>query len=425
MTAIVLTGVSKKFTLHHDRPRSFQEVFLSTLKRENRTTSEEFWAVRDVSLDIAAGDTVGLIGPNGAGKSTVLKLISRIIEPTTGRLEVNGRVGALLELGAGFHPDLTGRENIYLNGSILGLTRAQTRQKLEEIVGFAELTRFVDVPVRHYSSGMYVRLGFSVAVHTDPEILLIDETLAVGDQNFQAKCMEKMAELRRRGVTIVLVSHDLTTVRDFCSHAGWMQGGVLNRFDQAGPVITAYLHQASEVEKTRLEEEQDKRKGAPPKPRSNGAIHITRVEMIGADGKHGWTFGPGERVRVRLHYEIPSGQRLETPIFSILIHRDDGLYVSGANTGQGATGSQLPPLTGPGCVEAELPSLGLAHGRYLLSVGAYAAPDAPFWANPADFHDRAYRFHVESDQYVHGLLALHADWRLIPPRGGTEYLEEG
>jgi ABC-type polysaccharide/polyol phosphate transport system ATPase subunit len=411
MAAVVLEGVSKRFTLHHDRPRSFQEVFLSTLRRDKRNASEEFWALRDVSFQIAPGDTVGIIGPNGSGKSTILKLISRIIEPTAGRIQVNGRVGALLELGAGFHPDLTGRENIYLNGSILGLTRAQVRQKLGEIVGFAELTRFVDVPVRHYSSGMYVRLGFSVAVHTDPEILLIDETLAVGDQNFQAKCMEKMAELRRRGVTIVLVSHDLTAVRDFCSHVGWMQGGVLNQFGLAEPVIISYLRQASEVEKARLEREQDNSKQALPKSRANGAIRITQVDMIGPDGKPGWTFGAGERVRVRLHYETT--HRLETPIFSILIHRDDGLYISGANTCQGATGSQLPPLAGRGCIEVELPSLDLAHGRYLLSVGAYAAPDGPFWANPADFHDRAYRFHVESDQYVHGLLALHADWRLI------------
>ena len=411
MVAVVVEGVSKRFTLHHDRPRSFQEMFLSTLRRDKRNVSEEFWALRDVSFQIAPGDTVGIIGPNGSGKSTILKLISRIIEPTAGRIHVNGRVGALLELGAGFHPDLTGRENIYLNGSILGLSRAKVRQKLGEIVDFAELTRFVDVPVRHYSSGMYVRLGFSVAVHTDPEVLLIDETLAVGDQNFQAKCMEKMAELRRRGVTVVLVSHDLTAVRDFCSHVGWMQAGALNQFGLAGPVITAYLHQAFEVEKARLEREQDSSARDPVKLRhGNGAIRITQVEMIGLDGNPGWTFGPGDRVRVRLRYETT--RRLETPIISILIHRDDGLYITGANTCRGATGSQLPPLAGRGCIEVELPSLGLAHGRYLLSVGAYAAPDAPFWANAADFHDRAYRFHVESEQYVHGLLALHANWRV-------------
>ena len=415
MGAIVLDHVSKKFTLHHDRPRSFQEAFLATVKRESRNATEEFWAMRDVSLTVDRGSTVGLIGPNGAGKSTVLKLISRIIEPTSGTVSVNGRVGALLELGAGFHPDLTGRENIYLNGSILGLSRAQVRQKLDEVVEFAELARFVDVPVRHYSSGMYVRLGFSVAVHTDPEILLIDETLAVGDQNFQAKCMEKMAELRRRGVTVVLVSHDLASVGDFCSHVGWMEKGALKRFDLAGPTITAYLHQASEVERARLEKEQEKRHHLPPKPRPNGSIRITGVEWIGPDDKAGWTFAALQPMRLRLHFETT--HRVEAPIFSFLIYRDDGLYVSGANTYDGARGSMLPPITGRGAVEAELPVPGLAHGRYLLSVGAYDRPDPPFWANPADFHDRAYRFHVESDQYVHGVLALQAHWHLRAAEG--------
>jgi ABC-type polysaccharide/polyol phosphate transport system ATPase subunit len=412
MGAIVLDHVSKKFTLHHDRPRSFQEVFLTSVKRENHANSEEFWAMRDVSLIIHRGDTVGLIGPNGAGKSTVLKLISRIIDPTSGTVAVDGRVGALLELGAGFHPDLTGRENIYLNGSILGLSRRQIRQKLDEIVEFAELTRFVDVPVRHYSSGMYVRLGFSVAVHTDPEILLIDETLAVGDQNFQAKCMEKMGELRRRGVTVVLVSHDLASVGDFCTHVGWMENGALKRFDLAGPTIAGYLHQASEVEKERLEKEQDRRHHLPPRPKTNGSIRITRVEWIGPDGQPGWTFNTLRPMRLRLHYETK--QPIESPVFSLMIYRDDGLYVSGANTYDGVKGSTLPAISGHGIVEAELPAPGLAHGRYLLSVGAYDRPDPPFWADPADFHDRAYRFHIESDQYVHGVLALQTRWNVRP-----------
>ncbi|MGB9890866.1 MAG: ABC transporter ATP-binding protein, partial [Anaerolineae bacterium] len=179
-TAIQFSNVSKKFTLHHERARSFQELAVGLVRRNNRSR-EEFWALRDVSFTVDHGETVGIIGPNGAGKSTVLKLISRIIEPTSGRIEVRGRIGALLELGAGFHPDLTGRENIYLNGSILGLSRAEIRRRLDDIIAFAELERFIDVPVKHYSSGMYVRLGFSVAVHTDPEILLVDEVLAVGD----------------------------------------------------------------------------------------------------------------------------------------------------------------------------------------------------------------------------------------------------
>ncbi|OQB25981.1 MAG: Teichoic acids export ATP-binding protein TagH [Chloroflexi bacterium ADurb.Bin180] len=411
MDAIVLDHVSKKFTLHHDRPRSFQEAFLASVKRENHS-AEEFWAMRDVSLTVHCGDTVGLIGPNGAGKSTVLKLVSRIIDPTSGQVTVDGRVGALLELGAGFHPDLTGRENIYLNGSILGLSRARIRQRLDEIIEFAELTRFVDVPVRHYSSGMYVRLGFSVAVHTDPEILLIDETLAVGDQNFQAKCMEKMGELRRRGVTVILVSHDLASVGDFCSHVGWMENGTLKRYDLAGPTISAYLQQASEVERERLEREQDRRHHQPPKPRTNGAIRITQVEWVGPDGQPGWTFQSLQPLRLRLHYETK--EPVEAPVFSFLIYRDDGLYVAGANTYDGAQGSLLPPICGKGVVEAEIATPGLAHGRYLLSVGAYVRPDPPFWADPADFHDRAYRFHIQSNEYVHGVLATQARWNLRP-----------
>jgi energy-coupling factor transporter ATP-binding protein EcfA2 len=283
---------------------------------------------------------------------------------------------------------------------------------MDKIIEFAELTRFVDVPVRHYSSGMYVRLGFSVAVHTDPEILLIDETLAVGDQNFQAKCMEKMGELRRSGVTVILVSHDLASVGDFCSHVGWMEKGMLKLFDLAGPTISAYLHQASEIERERLEREQDKRHHQLPKSRTNGAIRITGVEWVGPDNQPGWTFQAQQPLRLRLHYE--TSRRVEAPVFSLLIYRDDGLYVSGANTYDGANGSLLPPISGQGIVEAEIAAPGLAHGRYLLSVGAYDRPDPPFWADPADFHDRAYRFHIQSDQYVHGVLATQARWTVRP-----------
>ncbi|HSR33630.1 MAG TPA: ATP-binding cassette domain-containing protein, partial [Anaerolineae bacterium] len=175
MSAIRFDGVSKKFTLHHERPRSVQELLLSATKARRRTSKEEYWALRDVSFAIKQGDMVGIVGPNGAGKSTILKLISGIIEPTSGQIEVAGRVGALLELGAGFHPDLTGRENIYLNGSILGLSQKEINTQIDDIIGFAEIERFIDVPVRHYSTGMLVRLGFSVAAHTRPDVLLIDE----------------------------------------------------------------------------------------------------------------------------------------------------------------------------------------------------------------------------------------------------------
>ena len=409
MATVTLENVSKKFTLRHDRPRSLQEMLLSGVKRDSHAL-EELWVLRDVSFEVPHGETVGLIGDNGAGKSTVLKLISRIIDPTLGRIQVSGRVGTLLELGAGFHPDLTGRENIYLNASILGLSRADIRHRLDEIIAFAELERFIDVPVKHYSSGMYVRLGFSTAVHTDPEILLIDEVLAVGDQSFQAKCMDKIAELCRRGITILLVSHNLATVQDLCRRVGWIDGGVLRMYDVAEPVIAGYLRQTSEAHQARLE--QDNRGDTSRVRRGNHKVRITNVVMTGDDGQPRWVFESGERVRVRLRYEAASP--VETPVFSILIYRDDGLYVTGSNTYQ-ADGADvgLPGIKGRGHIEVELDSLQLASGSYLLSVGAYTAPDPPFWADPADFHDRAYRFDVESQQYVHGLLALRTRWHLV------------
>jgi len=408
MAAVILEGVSKKFILRHDRPRSFQETFLSMLRGDKKNAPEEFWALRDVSFELTAGETMGLIGPNGAGKSTVLKLISRIIEPTAGRIKVNGRVGALLELGAGFHPDLTGQENIYLNGSIMGLSRAEVRRKLAEIIDFAELERFIDVPVKHYSSGMYVRLGFSVAVHTNPEILLVDEVLTVGDEHFQKRCMEKVNDLHRAGVAILLVSHNLALIKDFCTRTAWMDRGTLKMCDATEAVIAAYIRQTRQAEEVRLEQRNQER----PTRYGNGLVCITKVEMIGADGKARWIFEPGELVRVRVHYE--TANLVEMPIFSVLVHRDDGLYVSGANTYQGVgAGSGLPPIEGQGCVEVEFESLALARGTYLLSVGVYTAPDPPFWTNPADFHDKAYRFSIDSEQHVHGVLALRMNWRLM------------
>ena len=196
------------------------------LLRRKSTTASSFWPLQGISFSVNAGECVGIIGSNGAGKSTLLKIIAGVLEPTSGEVWVSGRVGALLELGAGFHPDLTGRENVYLNGSILGLSRADINRQLDDIVGFAELERFLDIPVKHYSSGMYMRLGFSIAVHASPEVLLIDEVLAVGDQSFQLKCVEKIGELRRRGVTILWASHDLGMVQSFCTRAVWIEDSI-------------------------------------------------------------------------------------------------------------------------------------------------------------------------------------------------------
>jgi ABC-type polysaccharide/polyol phosphate transport system ATPase subunit len=234
-------NVSKCFVLHHDRPRSFQELALAVLRRNIDNRREKLWALRDINFEVRPGETVGFIGPNGSGKSTLLRLIARILFPTSGQIEVDGRIGPLLELGAGFHPELTGRDNVFLNGSILGLDRTHIQRNFDSIVAFADLSRFIDMPVKHYSSGMNLRLGFSIAVHADPQILLIDEVLAVGDTAFQRKCLEKMIEFQRRGCTIVFVSHDLGSVEKLCSRVFWLKEGRVEQEGPADQVIGKYI----------------------------------------------------------------------------------------------------------------------------------------------------------------------------------------
>ncbi len=229
---IKFQNVSKQFKLSQLPVRSLQDMFVFSRNKEMRGR-RHFWALEDISFDIFPGETVALVGRNGSGKSTILKLISRIIEPTGGQITVNGRLAALLELGAGFHPDLTGRENIYLNGSILGLGRKVMHTKIDEIIEFAGIGDFIDVPVRNYSSGMQMRLGFSVAVHVEPEVILVDEVLAVGDYSFQLKCLDRIRVMQDQGVTILFVSHDFKAVEDLCSRAIWLEGG---HCEDDGPV---------------------------------------------------------------------------------------------------------------------------------------------------------------------------------------------
>jgi len=225
-TVLSFENVSKEFRLTKLPVRSLQDRFVFYLKKDMRG-KRHFWALKDVSFAIEPGETVGILGKNGSGKSTILKLISRIIDPTAGKITVNGRLSALLELGAGFHPDLTGRENIFLNGSILGIGRREMLKKVDSIIEFAGIGDFIDVPIRNYSSGMQMRLGFSVAVHVEPELILVDEVLAVGDYTFQLKCLERIRQMQQEGVTILFVSHDFRAVRDLCTRALWLEDGHL------------------------------------------------------------------------------------------------------------------------------------------------------------------------------------------------------
>jgi len=238
--AVSFKGVSKRFTLHHERPRTLQELAIGLLGGDKGRT-EELWALKDVDFEVEQGETLGIIGPNGAGKSTILKLVAGIMRPTSGEIVVTGKVSPLLELGAGFHHDLTGRENIYLNAALLGVRERETKAKFQEIVEFAELERFIDVPLKHYSSGMYVRLGFAVAVNVDPGILLIDEVLAVGDEAFQRKCLAKTEEFQREGRTMIFVSHSLAAVKKLCNRALWLDKGCMRSIGAAEKVVDEYL----------------------------------------------------------------------------------------------------------------------------------------------------------------------------------------
>lgn len=234
---VTVAGVGKKFRLYKERNQSLK----SAVMRGRMSVHQDFWAVRDITFDVPAGSTFGLIGSNGSGKSTLLKCLARILTPDEGSIVPKGKVAALLEVGSGFHPELTGRENVYLNGSILGMSKREVRAKFDEIVDFSGVEAFIDQPVKNYSSGMYVRLGFAVAINVNPDILVVDEVLAVGDAEFQEKCADKFAEFRRAGKTVILVSHAMDAVQQMCDHVAWLRDGALVSTGPAAPVVAEYL----------------------------------------------------------------------------------------------------------------------------------------------------------------------------------------
>jgi len=257
-TSVVrVEGLGKKYKITSDRTARYRRKMLREtlveaaaaparwLKGQRKASHEEFWALKDVDFDVRPGEVVGVIGRNGAGKSTLLKLLSRVTKPTTGRIELYGRVGSLLEVGTGFHTELSGRDNVYLNGSILGMTRREIDRKFDAIVAFAEVDKFLDTPVKRYSSGMYVRLAFAVAAHLDPEILIVDEVLSVGDAGFQKKCLEKIRECTAGGRTVLLVSHQMNSVRDLCTKAIWLQAGSVRMVGSPSAVIDRYLEESA------------------------------------------------------------------------------------------------------------------------------------------------------------------------------------
>lgn len=363
-TVVDVRDVSKRFVIRKEK--SLKERVVN-LGRSNQH-KEDFWALRDVTLDITSGSTVGLVGPNGSGKSTLLKCIGGIIQPTSGSVMLRGRLAALLELGAGFHPDLTGRENVFLNASILGLSREQTEKYFDAMVDFSGIERFIDTQVKFYSSGMYVRLAFAVAVHVDPDILLVDEVLAVGDEPFQRKCMDRIRGFQKEGRTIVFVSHSLDQVAELCDRAVVLEHG--NVIADGKPVDSLRVLRA-EFDSTRSEELAKERAGA--KVPTNAA-RILDVRVAGHSGPDIPVLKPGEELELEVDIEAGAGTPLEDWILGVGIDSMLGQVLFGTNTAM--MNVEMPTLTGRRTFRIRLPKVWLGEGQYSVH-GAIAQLRGP------------------------------------------------
>ena len=362
---VEIRDVSKRFVIRKEK--SLKERLVN-LGRSN-LHKEDFWALRDVDASIMAGTTVGLIGPNGSGKSTLLKMIGGILQPTSGSVHLRGRLAALLELGAGFHPDLTGRENVYLNASILGLSRETTDRYFDAIVDFSGIERFIDTQVKFYSSGMYVRLAFAVAVHVDPDILLVDEVLAVGDEPFQRKCMDRIRGFQHEGRTIVLVTHSLETVADLCDRAIVLESG---RVIADGEPLESLRALRSEFEHARQEELGRRREQITVQDVPRGAVRVAGVELLGADGTPTQGITPGEGLTIAL--TVATDEPLERPTLGVGIETTLGVTVYGTNTK--LLGHPLPLIEGTSRYLFHLGDLRLGEGSYTVH-GAIASEAGP------------------------------------------------
>ena len=437
MYAIDATGVSKVYRRFGNR-RQFatlkSALLTGTVLRDLRP-DETFPAVRDVSFRVRKGSTYGIIGRNGSGKSTMLKLVAGITKPTEGAVRVDGRISALIELGAGFHPEISGRENVFINGIMLGLTKREVARRFDEIVEFAELQDFIDAPVKTYSSGMYMRLGFAVAINVDPDVLLIDEVLAVGDEAFTHKCLDKFAEFRRRGKTILLVTHSLNLVEKFCDEVLWLDAGRVRGEGDPRTVVSAYISEVAKSEERLLaagdaRARQEAAAASPEPPSEAGAtageagaaptartepraeaggpapdeaprdmfkaaqgrwgtreIEILDVALVGADGGARHVFQSGEPAALRL--SVRALKPVDDFAFGVGIFNAEGICVYGTNTDIEEYRSER--FEGEAEVVFHVESLDLVEGTYKLDVAAHSRAGKPY-----DYHRSLYTFRVKS-----------------------------
>ena len=420
MNAIELTDVSKVYR-RYARRRQFTTLKSALLSRSlvsDLRADETFPAVRDLSISVPTGKTLGVIGRNGSGKSTLLKMVAGITKPTTGTVKVNGRISALIELGAGFHPEISGRENVFINGIMLGLTKREIGRRFDEIVEFAELEDFIDAPVKTYSSGMYMRLGFAVAIHVDPDVLLVDEVLAVGDEGFTHKCLDKFADFKRRGKTILLVTHSLGLVERFCDEALWMDAGRKQGLGDPKRVVGAYITDVERGEEQQLAADDAKAQESvvtlspddaasaalPDHPVETGEapadmfkategrwgsreIEITDVQLIGPDGEPGHVFQSGRPLTI--HISIHAPLAMDDFVVGVGLFNAEGICCYGTNTN--IEQFRAVKIQGDATVRFTIESLDLVEGTYKLDVAVHKLDGYPF-----DYHRLLYTFRVKS-----------------------------
>ena len=406
--AIKVSDVSKLYRRYGRKKTvgTLKSALLSGMGRRALSPDSSVPALLGVSFEIAPGEMVGVVGRNGSGKSTLLKLLARIVLPTSGSVAVRGRLAALLELGAGFHPEISGRDNIEINGLLLGLSRRQIAERFDTIVRFAELEEFLDAPLKTYSSGMAVRLGFSIAAHSDPEVLLVDEVLAVGDEAFSHRCLEKFAEFERAGKTIVVVSHDLALVAERCRRAIWLDGGRLAADGPARETVALYRERVAQEEGGRRLEAGREAQGSPSAPLpqriGSGQASVEEVRLLDGAGHPAGRICSGEPAALEMR--VRAAAPLSDFVFGFAVSTVSGASVFGVNTD--IDGLRPAEFVGQGRVTLEIPALALAPGVYSVDAAAHARDGAPY-----DFRRDVLRFEITADRAVAGVWNPLRRWR--------------
>jgi ABC-type polysaccharide/polyol phosphate transport system ATPase subunit len=388
---IIVKNVSKKFRLKNSGSQSLKAAVMDMVMPRKRREKKEFWALRDLNFTVKSGETLGIIGANGAGKSTLLSLLAGTKTATEGTIETHGTISSLLELGAGFHPELTGRENVYLAGAIMGMSRKQMNERFDAIVEFAGIEKFIDQPVKHYSSGMYVRLGFAVAVEVDPDILLIDEVLSVGDIDFQRKCIKKMKSFREQGKTMLIISHDLHTIQSISDKILFLEQGKVIGMGDPEAVITDYESHSRKEASNSLQREW-----------GTGEVTLTSVEFSNNMGKQENKFNAGESIDIKILYK--ANITIENPVFGFAISDAEGHLVHGSNTQ--IESFDTGTINGEGSIVLSISDLALASGNYLFSFSVHSDD------HTVNYHrlDNHYSIGVNNPKRFEGSIYLPTKW---------------